>query len=270
MTDSVELKKAILDLISDSQTKLSQQMIANAIHRQSGVNRKHIRLAISQLISDSELTYTYIYGSSCLELSFQRPVRISPSIVVKPYNINFNASASDIAIDIFPGISFGSGAHPTTRLSVQGIEYALKEKQCIRNFTGTTVLDIGTGSGILAIAALKLGIETGTGVDTDACARSEALKNIAINGYSDRITIVDQSETIDSAFSLVTANLRLPDIMALYPQITRCTDKNSIIVLSGIKPHETDEVINRYTQQYFIQLLKKEEKGWSCLVFKKA
>ncbi len=244
-------------------------MIENAIRRQSGIDRKQIRLAISQMVANSELAYTYIYGISCLEPSFHRPVRISPSIVVKPYNMDFNATASDSVIDIFPGISFGSGAHPTTRLSVQAIEYALKDKRCITNFCGSTVLDIGTGSGILAITALKLGIGTGVGVDTDACARSEAIQNASINGYADRIRIADKSETIDSKFSLVTANLRLPDIIALYPLITRCTDKNSIIVLSGIRPHETDEVTDRYTQQYFTCLFKKEEKGWSCLIFKK-
>jgi ribosomal protein L11 methyltransferase len=244
-------------------------MIENAIHRQSGIPRSQIRLAVKRLVAESELTYTYVYGTSCLEPSFHRPVRISPSVVVKPYNMDFDGSDGDIVIDLFPGISFGSGAHPTTRLSIQGIEYALKEKQFITNFTGSTVLDIGTGSGILAIAALKLGIFSGMGVDTDACARAEALKNVELNGYKDRITIIDTSEAIDATFSLVTANLRFPDIMALYPLITRWTDKSGVVVISGLRPHETDEVTERYTQQYFTRLLNKTEKGWSCLVFKR-
>ena len=267
--DAEELKKTILDVVAGSQTKLSQQMIESAVHRQSGIPRKQIRLAVKRLVAESELTYTYIYGISCLEPSFHRPVRISPSIVVKPYNMDFDASDGDIVIDIFPGISFGSGAHPTTRLSVQGIEYALKEKQCITNFTGSTVLDIGTGSGILAIAALKLGIFSGMGVDTDACARAEALKNVELNGYKNRIAIVDKSEAIESTFSLIAANLRFPDIMALYPLITRSTDKKAIVVISGLRPHETDAVTERYTQQEFACLLNKAEKGWSCLVFKR-
>ncbi|RJP85563.1 MAG: hypothetical protein C4518_15805 [Desulfobacteraceae bacterium] len=269
MTDTEALKKTILDLVAASQTKLSQQVVENIIHRRSGIHRKLIRPAIRSLVAESELTYTYAYGSSFLEPSFHRPVRISPSIVVKPYNMDFNATAPDIVIDIFPGISFGSGAHPTTRLSVQGIEYALKEEQFIRNFKGSTVWDIGTGSGILAIAALKLGIETGIGVDTDACARSEAIKNVEINGYKDRIAIVDESETLDSKFSLITANLRLPDIMTLYPLITQGSDRNGIVIISGIRPHETDSVFDRYSQQHFTCLLKKEEKEWACLVFKR-
>jgi ribosomal protein L11 methyltransferase len=189
--------------------------------------------------------------------------------VVKPYNIAFRPNAEDIVIDIFPGISFGSGAHPTTRLSVQGIEYALREKQLIKNFSGSTVLDIGTGSGILAIAALKLGIETGIGVDTDACARAEAVKNTDINGYVHKIRIMDKSEIIDSVFSLVTANLRLPDIMMLYPFITQTSNTNGIIVISGLRPFETDTVSKCYTQRYFTCLWRKEEKGWAGLVFAK-
>ena len=269
MTDAEKIKKHIMDLVTGSETRLSQQAIENTLRRQRGVDRKPIRQAIRELVAESSLTYTYIYGASYLEPSFKRPVRISASIVVKPHDMDYRSGCGDMVIDIFPGISFGSGAHPTTRLSVQGIEYALKDKQLINNFKGSTVLDIGTGSGILAIAALKLGIETGTGVDTDACARSEAVKNVAINGYNGKIMIVDKSETIDSIFSLITANLRFPDIMTLYPLITRWAGKNGIVVISGLRPHETDAVTGRYGQQHFSCLLKTEEKGWACLVLKK-
>ncbi len=268
MTD-LELKKMILDMVSGSEIKLSQQVIENAIHRQSGTPKKQVRLAVKALVTASELFYSYTYGASCLEPSFQRPVRISSAIVVKPYNMDFNQNPDDIIIDIFPGISFGSGAHPTTRLCIQAIEYALKKKQFISNFTGTRVLDIGTGSGILAIAALRLGIESGVGVDADVCARSEAVKNIAINGYPDKIRIFSESETIDSVFSLITANLRYPDIMTLYPLIARCADKNGIVVISGLRPEETDAVTERYTQREFTCDFMKEENGWACLIFKK-
>lgn len=264
-----EIKKTIMAQVTGSETRLSQQTLENIVRRQFKVDRKPIRLCIQELIAESALTYTYIYGTSYLELSFQRPVRISPSIVVKPYNIDFAAGNKDIVIDIFPGISFGSGAHPTTRLSVQGIEYVLREKQLIKNFSGSTVLDIGTGSGILAIAALKLGIETGIGVDTDACARAEAVKNTDINGYAHKIRIMDKSEIIDSVFSLVTANLRLPDIMTLYPFITQASNTNGIVVISGLRPFETEAVNKCYTQRHFTCLWRKEEKGWAGLVFAK-
>lgn len=264
-----EIKKYIMSQVTGSQTRLSQQTIENMARRQFGADRKSIRLAIQALVAESALTYTYIYGASYLEPSFQRPVRISPSIVVKPYNIAFRPNAEDIVIDIFPGISFGSGAHPTTRLSVQGIEYALKEKRLITDFNGSKVLDIGTGSGILAIAALKLGIETGIGIDTDACARAEAVKNADINGYADKIRIMDKPESIDSVYSLITANLRLPDIMKLYPIITKASDTNGIVVISGLRPDETDAVTECYTQRHFICFWQKEEKGWAGLVFQK-
>jgi len=269
MADSEALQKLILNLIADSETKLSQQMIESEVHHQCEASKKQIRQAIRGLVAQSELTYTYVYGASFLEPSFQRPVRISASIVVKPYNMDFRPNAEDIVIDIVPGISFGSGAHPTTRLSVQGIEYALKERRLIKDFKNSSVLDIGTGSGILAIAALKLDIETGIGIDTDACARSEAAKNTSINGYGDKIRIMDKSEMIDSVFSLITANLRFPDIMTLYPLITQASGTNGIVVISGLRPGETDAVTKTYTHRHFTCLWRKEEKGWAGLVFTK-
>jgi ribosomal protein L11 methyltransferase len=193
-------------------------------------------------------------------------VRISSSVIVKPYNQKYIPADSDIVIDIFPGVSFGSGEHPTTRLCVKGIEYALKEKNLVRDFSHTTVFDIGTGSGILAIAALKFGIETGIGTDTDRCSISEAAKNAQINGLENRLRILTPSEPEDTTYSLITANLRFPDIMRLFPVISKSVKPGAPVVLSGIRPDEIDAIKRRYIQNTFKCLHVSEEKNWSCLV----
>ncbi len=267
------LKQQILNLIEDSEKKLSPSAIENILSSELHIQRKAIRTALTGLVSDAELEYTYIFGSSYVEKSFSRPVKISSSVVVKPYNMTYPADDADfspnIIIDIFPGASFGSGEHPTTRLSVQGIEYALKDRNLISDFKGSTMLDIGTGSGILAIAALKFGIQTGIGLDTDPCSVSEAKKNAQINDLAGRLRISDASASMDGSFSLITANLRFPDIMKLFPVIADNAGANAPVILSGIRPEEKKSVLARYTTDGFQCLMTSEEKNWSCLVLQK-
>lgn len=263
------MKQQILNLIEQSEKKLSQSAIENILSSELRVTRKAIRTALTGLVSDSELEYTYIFGASYVEKSFSRPVRIASSVVVKPCNMTYPARDTNVIIDIYPGASFGSGDHPTTRLSVQGIEYALKDQNLISDFKGTTMLDIGTGSGILAIAALKFGIQTGIGLDTDPCAVSEAKKNAQINGLAGRLRISDASEPMAGPFSLITANLRFPDIMTLFPVIADNACANAPVILSGIRPEEIESVLARYTKDCFQCLMTSEEKNWSCLVLQK-
>ncbi len=270
MIEKESLKQKILELVLNSDRKLSQPAIENILSSQLNIKRKEIRKALVGLISERELEYTYIFGTSYVEKSFNRPVKISSSVIVKPYNMSYTPGNADIVIDIFPGVSFGSGEHPTTRMSVQGIEYALKNQRLISDFHNSTVLDIGTGSGILAITAVKLGIQNGIGVDTDPCSISEAKKNAQINGLKNRIRILKPSEQPDAAFSFITANLRFPDIMNLFPVISKNTKTGAPVVLSGIRPEEMNAVIDRYTKDNFTCLLKSEEKNWSCMVLQKS
>ena len=269
MIDNETLKQRILKLVLNSDRKLSQSSIENSLCAELNIKRKKIRKAIIGLISAGELEYTYVFGTSYVEKSFNRPVRISSSVIVKPYNRTYIPVDSDMVIDIFPGVSFGSGEHPTTRLSVQGIEYALKDLNLIPDFHDSTILDIGTGSGILVIAALKFGIETGIGIDTDPCSISEAKKNIQINGLGNKIRILNASEQIDGAFSFITANLRFPDIMNLFQGISKNSKTGAPVVLSGIRPEEINAVLDRYTKNTFKCLRTSEEKNWSCLILQK-
>jgi len=87
---------------------------------------------------------------------------------------------SDIAVMLRPGASFGCGQHPTTRLAIQGIEYTLKTLRICDGIANTMLLDIGTGSGVLAICALKMGIHRAMGTDMDPCAIAEAGENARI------------------------------------------------------------------------------------------
>lgn len=152
-----------------------------------GLTKKQIKAVIRGLVSDGELVYTYEFGSTFLEPSFNKPVRVSTHVVLKPPGHHYQPQSDDVVIQIKSGASFGDGRHPTSRLAVRGIEYVLKKIKSDRPEDQSRVLDIGTGSGILVLAAVRLGIHQGLGIDIDPAARFEAKENVLINRLEDQI-----------------------------------------------------------------------------------
>jgi ribosomal protein L11 methyltransferase len=176
-----------------------------------------------------------------------------------------------VVINLAQGASFGTGQHPTTRLAVKGIDYAFKECGHFKKNNKTYLLDIGTGSGILVITAVLMGIKRGTGIDIDPCSIAEAKENIKINGLKHRIDICNRAfEKIDRVFSMVTANLRYPTIKRLLPYMYETVCKNGFVVLSGIKTSEIEDLLNVYKEKGFLCRWKEVEQDWVGVVFEKA
>jgi len=176
-----------------------------------------------------------------------------------------------VVINLAQGVSFGTGQHPTTRLAVKGIDYALKECGHFKENKKTCLLDVGTGSGILVIAAVLMGIKKGTGIDIDPCAIAEARENIKINGLEHRIDICDRAfEKIDRVFSMITANLRYPTIKRLLPYMHEIVHKKGFVILSGIKTDEIKDLLDIYQEKGFLCKLKEVEQDWAGVVFEKA
>jgi ribosomal protein L11 methyltransferase len=134
----------------------------------------------------------------------------------------------------------------------------------------STVLDIGTGSGVLILTAVLGGMNEGIGIDIDSCARVEAAANVKINGLEDRIMISGQAvETIDQQFTMVMANLRYPSLIKLFARLTKVTDKRGILILSGIKNGEVADLLEVYTKTYFKCLWTVNELDWRGVVLQK-
>ena len=174
-----EIRRKVLSYVDASKKKLTPGTLEKALAERFSMDRKDVKTVIRSLVADQELIYTYQFGCSFLERSFNKPTRISRRVVLKPHGMTYRPDVEDVVIQIQQGAAFGSGDHPTTRLAIQGIETALFETACLKKGNHSRTLDIGTGSGILAIAAVLLGIKTGTGIDIDPCARAEAGKNIS-------------------------------------------------------------------------------------------
>ncbi|MBI5580757.1 MAG: 50S ribosomal protein L11 methyltransferase [Deltaproteobacteria bacterium] len=226
--------------------------------------------AIRELVAAGALTYTTEYGRSFLEPSFDRPVRVSERIVLAPPDRDVPPGLGDIVVRLRSGAAFGVGRHPTTRLALRGIEFALSRSGAARTRAGSSVLDIGTGSGVLAIAAVKLGIENGVGLDIDPCAVTEAAQNVSLNGLAGRIEISDRGlDRIEGVFSLVVANLRLPTLERLARAIAALTMPGGALVVSGVQYAEQAAVVAIYGRQRFECAWSVAEDRWMGLVLNK-
>jgi ribosomal protein L11 methyltransferase len=268
LTDSRAIRQKVFETVSESNKKLTYGELEKRLSQKFAVHKKALKTAISELVADRQLIYTYNLGCSFLEKSFNKPTRISKRVILKPPGMHYPPESGDVVIDIAQGASFGSGEHPTTRLAVRGIEAALSEKNRFLKTKHTRALDIGTGSGILAITAVSLGINKALAIDIDACSRSEAKKNVRLNNMEDQIQILDRNiEEINEKFYLITANLRYPTLVRLCSHISKVTEQPGMVVVSGIKTHEVTDILNSYTRKGFGCAWKAVEKDWVGLVF---
>jgi len=192
--------------------------------------------------------------------AFFWPQKIGAHIVVKPSWRAYDARPDDIVIEIDPGMAFGTGTHPTTSLCVRLIETGLK--------AGDSFLDIGTGSGILMVAAGKLGAGRMCGVDRDELAVRIAAENLGRNGIGpDRFQLVQGSlaAPVQSRFDVVAANILTHVVLELLGDIPRVLKPGGIFICSGIIEENKNLVVGRMTVMGFriIDVLLKE--GWVAM-----
>ena len=271
MTTVHIIQKDILKIILESPKRFTPIALEKMISQKFALEKRQAKTVISDLVTKGEITYIYQYGCTFLERSFNKPVHISKRVVLKPPEIDYTPRSEEVVINIRHGASFGTGQHPTTRLAIRGIEHALKDNAYIKDKKGNALLDIGTGSGVLAIAAVQMGIEKGIGIDIDPCSIAEARENIRINDLENRINISDQAvEEIHRSFSLIIANLRYPTLIRLFSHLTEITDPDGVIILSGIKADELEELLRVYTKKNFECRWQAVEKDWAGVVMKNA
>lgn len=181
------------------------------------------------------------------------PIRISDRLWIVPtWHEPTDPTAINIALD--PGLAFGTGSHPTTRLCLRWLDSNIKG--------GETVLDYGCGSGILAIAAMKLGAGNAIGVDVDAQAVVASRDNAEANHVRADFYLPD-GVTLKQ-YDVVVANILTNPLRALAPLLASATQSGGRIVLSGILAEQAEEVMRIYAQWFDLAPAVLED-GWCCL-----
>lgn len=167
-------------------------------------------------------------------------------------------------ITMDPGMAFGTGTHETTSLCLETLDSLVKG--------GERVLDIGTGSGILAIAALKLGAAVAEGVDIDPMCVRTAGENARRNGVQDRFTVLvgDLSDKASGQYNIITANIVAAAILSLAPHVPALMAPGARFIASGIIDTRKDEVLTGLRAAGLEPVEVKEKRGWACNICKAA
>lgn len=196
-----------------------------------------------------------------------KPLRVGSHFVICPTWEPYGPLPLDRVLLMDPGMAFGTGHHETTRLCLEWLE----------GFSGMeglnkrgTVLDVGTGSGILAVAAALVGHPAVVGLDNDPEAIEVARESVRINGVGDRVALVSGTTAdIWEAFDIVMANIQSGPLIQMAAELVRCTGNRGRLVLSGILLEQMDEVKRAYADCGMSFKESRAAGEWGLLVFEK-
>ena len=227
---------------------------------------KQLKQVVAGLIQTGRLCYTSHYGNSYLEISYDRPQAVSEHVIIKPPLCSLKALPGQCVVSLGRGAAFGGGEHPTTRLAIQLIDALLHLPDWLPRRNSCRAIDVGTGSGILAIVAAIMGVGWVCGIDSDPCAVFEARDNVRLNQVEKRVRILDVAlDGITGSYDLVFANLRMPTLFGLWSALEKKIADDSVLVFSGLKTEETAAICEFYAKAGFFVHQKRSENGWTAL-----
>ena len=189
---------------------------------------------------------------------YYHPMEIGRRLAVVPSWQAYDTDRVKLLLD--PGLAFGTGGHETTSLCLEALDELTAG--------GERVLDIGTGSGILAIAALKLGAACAEGVDIDPVAVRTACENAALNGVAGQFTglVGDLSDKASGTYQIITANIVANAIISLAPAVPGLLAEGGHFIASGIIDTRAQEVAQALTKAGLTIAQCKDKRGWVCFV----
>lgn len=194
---------------------------------------------------------------------YYHAVKIGKRLVVVPCWEDYEPTGDEVKLILDPGMAFGTGTHETTRLCMGFLEEAVSPN--------CKMLDIGTGSGILAICALLLGAKSAVGIDIDELAVKIAAENAALNGVKDGLSLIcgDLTEKLSGQYDIICANIVADVIIRLSGDILPFMSESSLLLVSGIIEERCDEVKAALLGIGLKLLESRSENGWVALKFSK-
>jgi ribosomal protein L11 methyltransferase len=192
---------------------------------------------------------------------------IGRRLVIRPSWREYTPKEHEVVVTLDPGMAFGTGVHPTTRMCLEQVEQRVQ--------AGMRVLDVGTGSGILALAAAKLGAQQVDAIDNSSVAVESAIANIAMNDLGDRIKVVlgvldeVEAERIAGCYNLVLANILAHVIGSIAPYLARALAPQGLVVVSGIIEARRHEAEGPLLESGLALVEEVKIDDWLALVYKK-
>jgi ribosomal protein L11 methyltransferase len=192
-----------------------------------------------------------------------QPVEVGSKIVVKPSWTSYDNREHRIVLQIDPKMSFGTGYHETTRLTLLFLE------KYIRN--GMDILDVGTGTGVLAIAAVKLGASHASGTDIDEWSILNANENVIANDLANTVEISGHSlnDFTQASYDLITANLTLNTNVEMLHEFHRILKNDGLVLLSGLLSQDEQSMKIHLHQRNFVVIETINENEWIAIAAKR-
>ncbi len=209
----------------------------------------------SEGFEPSEVFYTD--PTNWFENTIKKPFELVEGVIVDPWG---EYDGDGIVLRIEPGMAFGTGLHPTTRMCAEFISKYVK--------AGVNLLDVGTGTGILAILAKKLGAEHVVAVDCDETALEIAKENALKNEVDIEIVKSDLLSEVTGEFDIVVANIVPNVLLKLSEEVERVMKPDGVLILSGLDVQSEVNVLRSYTRLSFEILDRKVEGDWVSLVLR--
>jgi ribosomal protein L11 methyltransferase len=194
-----------------------------------------------------------------------KPFAIIPGLVIKPTWEDYQAAGDEMIIEMDPGMAFGTGHHATTTLSLELLQNVLSD------MAAASVLDVGTGTGILGMAAALFGADRVVGIDNDPEATAAASENVRLNGLEKKMSVASTPlSTMQGPFSIVVANIIHDVLLELSDDLDRLTDGGGKLIVSGILTGEQTATISKhFSDRGLYQEKHLHKKEWSALLFAK-
>jgi len=192
------------------------------------------------------------------------PVRVTRFLTVVPSWIDYEKEQDDeLLIELDPGLAFGTGTHPTTQLSLTALEQTIRGNE--------SVLDVGTGSGVLSIASKLLGASKVTAFDIDEMATRVAKENIALNPTIGEIEVFENNLLVgvDQKSDLIVANILAEILLQMPEDAYRNLNDDGSLILSGIIESKANEVKEAYEKVGFTLVERMTMREWNCFIMKK-
>lgn len=214
--------------------------------------------------SPAEFEYKEIFEKDYIDewKKYYKPTKIGERIVIKPSWEEYQTKQDEVIIEIDPGGAFGSGTHETTRMCTEFLDAYVNEN--------STVFDIGCGSGILGIAAAKLGAKAVIAGDIDENAVVTSIENVERNNVSDIMTVKqgDLFEVVDGKADVIVANIIADIIMMITPNIHKFMHEDSIFISSGIINLKLAKVLETFENNNLEIVEVKQQGEWAAVACK--
>ncbi|MCG8470790.1 MAG: 50S ribosomal protein L11 methyltransferase [Desulfobacterales bacterium] len=262
--DKQKVKETLVAYVGESLLSKTPAEVLGWLKQQMGMSRRESRLFLSEVVDDNLLSYRQVLGRTVVVRSLNRYHDLAPGVVVAPPQLPPSPHHPQ-TLFMEEGISFGNGTHPTTRMCAQYFMGLFSKGHHFGE-----MLDLGCGTGVLSVLGLLLGATHCDATEIDSVAMHDARVNARFNQVEKRLSLFHADEfSPQKRYTTISANLRTPTLLSLFPQLTRWADPGGQLILSGIQKGEEAKLIDLFCPNFTLEQ-QIEDRKWVGLHFKKA